>query len=298
MLQRFFDWFDDAASRVLRIAYLVPFVIATALYFGGQVPGFVENFLGGGLPWILAFAVEMQTYVSVRKLAVIYNGLKADTLEPEQRKRMVKDAWVQSATVAVLSGFSIWNQASYLAENWHPTASAFGAPLWLDIAIRSVGPAAFFFLTSFGAPMAKTIGEKLAEEAHKTLDSFVDVLTNQRKRAIKKVDGKVLDMTDAIQTVAAAANERRNGVVLASVQGAITRLASLEPGQVVIESATPPPPIPLRNTGSLLEQCRMVYQFGMAPQELAAKVGCSVKTARRHIATLTNESFAMSRREA
>jgi hypothetical protein len=41
---------------------------------------------------------------------------------------MVKDAWMQVAAVFALAGFSVWNQMSFLSENWHPTSSAFGAP--------------------------------------------------------------------------------------------------------------------------------------------------------------------------
>jgi uncharacterized membrane protein YhdT len=267
------------------LSYLIPFVIATAIYFGGKVPGIVGDFLTGALPWVLAFAVEMQTYTSVRKLAVIWNGLKAPALEDYQREQMKKEMWAQIVTVAFLSGLSVWNQASYLAMTWNPTESAFGAPRWLEIAIRSLGPAVFFFLTAFGAPLAKTIGEKLGEEAHKTLEAFLGVLTRQRKRAIKKIDGEMLDMSEAINNVAAAANERKSGTVLASIQSTITRLANGQSGA----PAAPTPVRASRRGSPLLEECRLVWRRGMTPQELAARVGCSDKTARRHINTLMAE---------
>jgi hypothetical protein len=62
------------------------------------------------------------------------------------------------------------------------------------------------FLTAFGAPLAKTFGEKLSEEAHKTLEAFLGVLTNQRKRVIKEIDGRIVDIGEPIITVANAAN--------------------------------------------------------------------------------------------
>lgn len=221
--------------------------------------------------------------MSVRKLARNYNGLQAPALEDYQREAMKNDMWVQGVSVALLSGFSVWNQASYLAQTWKPDP-IFGLPVSVDILIRALGPAVFFFLTSFAAPAAKTIGEKLGDESHKTLGSFLRVLTRQRKRAIKKIDADLTDMSDAINVVAGAANERRAGGVLASVQSAIARLAQ---GQPV---SAPPPQSrsasSIRSTRSALEECRLVWHEGMTPKELAAKVGCSEKTARRHIKTL------------
>lgn len=291
MLQKLFDWFDDAASRVLRIAYLIPFVIATAIYFGGKVPGFVQDFVEGALPWVLAFAVETQTYVSVRKLAVIWAALKADTLEDFQRKRLVKDMWMQIATVFGLSAFSVWNQASYLSETWTPTPM-FGWPRWVDILVRAVGPAVFFFLTAFAAPLAKTLGEKLSEEAHRTLEAFLGVLTNQRKRVIKEIDGRIVDMGEPILTVANAANEKRSGALIATVQGALTRLSTGEASPQLSLPAPKARSTTGRNTTSRLEDSRAVYRYGMPKEELARQVGVSVKTAGRHIAILNAEKPA------
>lgn len=124
---------------------------------------------------------------------------------------------MQVATVVALTGFSVWNQMSYLPENWHPTTSSFGAPRWLDIIIRAVG-----------APLARTMGEKVAEQSHKTLEAFLGVVKYQRKQAIKQINGEIVDMGDASQPIAAAANEKRAGSVLASVQGAIVGLARAE----------------------------------------------------------------------
>lgn len=281
-LQKVFDWFDDAASRVLRIAYLIPFVSATATYFGGDP-----------LAWILAFAVEMQTYSSVRKLAVIWNGLKAPALEDYQREQMKKEMWAQIATVVVLAMFSVWNQMSYLAEHWHPETSAFGAPLWLDIIIRAAGPAVFFFLTAFAAPFAKTMGEKIADESHKMLEAFLGVLKNQRNRAIKEIDGKMVDMSEAITTVAAAANEKKSGAILASIQSTITRLAT---GESAPQTPALPAPRASRRGSSLLDLSREHYRLGMTPHELADRTGTSTKTAGRHIKLFQQE--ALEREEA
>lgn len=143
------------------------------------------------------------------------------------------------------------------------------------------------------APMAQTIGEKLSNEAHKTLESFLGVLTRQRKKAVKQLDGQMLDMSEAITSVAAAANGRKSGTVLASIQSTITRLANGE-------TAAPAAPTPIRSSrqGSpLLEECRLVWRQGMTPKQLAAKVGCSEKTAQRHIKTLS-QSFAVTKRVA
>lgn len=55
--------------------------LATPFYVGGDL-----------LAFILAFAVEFQTYSVVRKLATIWNGLKALALEDFQRQQMKTDA--------------------------------------------------------------------------------------------------------------------------------------------------------------------------------------------------------------
>lgn len=284
MLQKFFDWFDEAASNVLRLAYLVPFVLATAQYFGGDP-----------LAFILAFGVEFQTYSSVRKMAVVWNGLKAPALDDFQRGQLQKEMKAQIITVIALATFSVWNQMSYLSENWHPSTSAFGAPRWLDILIRSVGPAVFFFLTAFGAPLAKTIGEKLGEEAHKTLESFLGVVKKQRKNAIKQIDAQMVDMAPAIQTVASAAREPKVGAVLASVQGAIVGLAKGEAPPVSAAPSSIPAPRSGHSTKSYEEACRTAWREGMGADELAGIVGCSPKTAARYVKKF-QDAFVVSPR--
>jgi hypothetical protein len=51
-------------------------VLATATYFGGDP-----------LAFILAFAVEFQTYMAVRKLSIIWSGLKARPLRTSRERR-------------------------------------------------------------------------------------------------------------------------------------------------------------------------------------------------------------------
>ncbi len=127
------------------------------------------------------------------------------------------------------------------------------------------------------------------------------MLTRQRKQAITELDGTMVDMSEAIVTVATAANEKKTGNILASIQSTITRLAR---GESAAPQVIAPPPLPLRGrTAPLLEQCRLEWRRGMKADELARRVGCSTKTARRHIATLQAEldedaPFALPRKRA
>jgi hypothetical protein len=147
-------------------------------------------------------------------------------------------------------------------------------------------------------------GVKLSDEAHKTLESFLGVLTRQRKKAIKQLDGQIVDMSEAIVTVAKAARKKKSGSVLASIQSTITRLAAH--GESAASLTIAPPPLPVRGRmASLLEQCRLEWRRGMTLQQLAARVDCSDKTARRHINTILAElgedepvPFAVARKRA
>lgn len=103
-------------------------------------------------------------------------------------------------------------------------------------------------------------------------------LTRKRKRAIAERDRQMVDMSEAIITVAAAGNEKKTGSVLASIQSTITRLARGE--SAVASSTVAPPPLPRTWTAAMLESCRLEWRRGMKPDELARRVGCSEKTAR------------------
>jgi hypothetical protein len=115
-----------------------------------------------------------------------------------------------------------------------------------------------------------------------------------------ELDGQMVDMSEAIVTVATAANEKKTGSILASIQSTITRLAR---GESAAPQIIAPPPLPRGRTAPLLEQCRLEWRRGMEQKELARRVNCSTKAARRHTATLQAElgepvPFDLSRKQA
>ena len=110
----------------------------------------------------------------------------------------------------------------------------------------------------------------------------------------------VLRMVQTVNDQGVASFNRVPITILASIQSTITRLAR---GESAVSQVVPPPPLPRGRTAPLLEQCRLEWRRGMKADELARRVGCSTKTARRHIATLQAEldepvPFAQPRKRA
>ena len=304
MLQRILDWVDEAANGLIRLTYLLAGVTAVAVYFGaGNIPPQVEGVLNNALPWLLAFSVETQAYISSRRLAKAYNTLQAPALEDYQKVQAKREMRTQVTILAALMAFSVWNQFNYLASTWHPTSFT-GLPVWADYLIRAMAAPCFFMAAAFLTPQAPTIGEAMDQESHKTLRQFLLVLAKQRKTALSKLKERTVDMGDAIQAVADAAHERKAGQMIATVQSALVRLSE---GATVKEAET----IALAETTATSknetaeQRSRRVWKEGMTPKTLATKAGVSERTARRHIRTFrhelmgdTNVRLLAQRREA
>ena len=177
MLQRILDKLDEAAGGLIRLFYLLSGVTAVAVYFGaGILPAFIEDPSNAILPWALAFSVETQAYISSRRLSKAYNTLQAPALEDYQKEQARRELKTQLAIMAALLAFSVWNQFNYLGTVWHPQ-SVTGLPIWVDYLIRALAVPCFFLAGSFLAPQAKTIGEQMDEEAHKTLRQFLRMMS-------------------------------------------------------------------------------------------------------------------------
>jgi hypothetical protein len=72
-ITRFFDWLDEAAGGMIRLAYLLAGITAVAVYFGaGHLPPLLEGALNAALPWSLAFAIETHTYISARRVRLAW----------------------------------------------------------------------------------------------------------------------------------------------------------------------------------------------------------------------------------
>src|SRR5258708_6490174 len=110
-LSRFLDWLDEAAAGLIRVAYLLAGITAVAVYFGaGHLPHGVQDALDGALPWVLAAAVEIHTYLSARRVRSAWQDLQASTRGSAEHDKAWGALRVNLAVLALLVAFSAWNQ--------------------------------------------------------------------------------------------------------------------------------------------------------------------------------------------
>jgi hypothetical protein len=295
VLQRILDWIDEAAGGLIRITYLAAGVTAVAAWFGaGALPDWVEGALSVALPWLLAFSFETHTYLTARRVSRNWNLLQSPVLDKVVRSATRRDLIVNIGVLLLLLGFSFWNQLNYNLEHWHPDEATLMLPLIWEMVIKSAAVPAFFLAAAFLAKQAETIGESMNSEAHRTLVQFLKVLRRQRKQALAVIKKQPVDMSQAIEAVGTAANEKKAATMIGLVQRAIVRLASGTSPEVAAREATPTP-VTQRlagKRGTPADRCRRAYRQGMGWRQLMTAAQVSESTAKRYAKQFDKEMSA------
>lgn len=134
---------------------------------------------------------------------------------------------------------------------------------------------------AFLAPQPRTIGETLNAEAHTILRRFLSLLKRQTHRQSKIIEkNPAINLGDAIEAVATAANERKAGQQLSAVRQAMAAVAATD--AFGVESA------PTKRVSAEVKR-RLAYRKGMTPKMLAQKAGVSLTTAKRYIRKFTEK---------
>ena len=206
-IAQFLDWLDEAAARLIRVAYLLAGVTAVAVYFGaGHLPPSVESALNGILPWALSFAVETHTYITARRVRAAWQEKQAGALK------------VNLAVLAGLLAFSAWNQLNYLYETWTPPHTALALPGWLAYVVRALVVPGAFMAAAFLAPLAQPVAAQIEAEARNVLADVFRIARRQRKTMLKAAQREGRDMTGALVELVPDPELRR---IIAHAYGAI-----------------------------------------------------------------------------
>jgi hypothetical protein len=198
-ITRFLDWLDEAAGGMIRLAYLLAGITAVAVYFGaGHLPAIIEGALNAALPWALAFAIEVHTYVTARRVRLAWQDRQASTHDAPEWSRASDAMRVNLAILAVLLAFSSWNQLNYLYETWTPPATALALPGWAAYVVRALVIPAAFMAAAFLAPSAAPVAAQVDAEARATLADVFTIARKQRRKLIRQAEKDGRDMTGAL----------------------------------------------------------------------------------------------------
>ncbi|HEY1388862.1 MAG TPA: hypothetical protein VGF38_09985 [Ktedonobacterales bacterium] len=196
---RFFDWLDEAAGGMIRLAYLLAGITAVAVYFGaGHLPSLIEGALNATLPWSLAFAIETHTYITARRVRLAWQDRQASTHEAPEWARATDAMKVNLGILAVLLAFSAWNQLNYLYETWTPPATALALPGWSAYVVRALVIPCAFMAAAFLAPSSAPVAAQVDAEARATLADVFSIARKQRRKLIRQAEKDGRDMTGAL----------------------------------------------------------------------------------------------------
>lgn len=218
-ITRFLDWLDEAAGGAIRLAYLLAGITAVAVYFGaGHLPPLVEGALNAALPWALAIAVELHTYITARRVRLAWQDRQASTHDAPEWARATDAMKVNLAILAVLLAFSSWNQLNYLYETWTPPATALALPGWAAYVVRALVIPCAFMAAAFLAPSAAPVAAQVDAEARATLADVFSIARKQRRKLIRQAEKDGRDMTGALVELVEDPAARR---IIAHAYGAI-----------------------------------------------------------------------------
>jgi hypothetical protein len=130
-----------------------------------------------------------------------------------------------------------------------------------------------------------TAFDRSGDEAHRT------VLRRQRGQALKVIRQQPVDMTQTMEAVGTAANEKKAATMIGLVQRAIVRLASGASPETAAREAQPALPTQklAGKRGTPAERCRRAYQQGMGWRQLMTAAQVSESAAKRYVKQFDKE---------
>lgn len=219
MITRFLDWLDESAAGVIRVAYLLAGMIAVASYFSdGNVPRGLTHTLDAVLPWALAAALEIHTYLTARRVRGAWQDMQAATLGSEEHERAVGVMKVNLGILGGLLAFSMYNQLQYLAITWKPPHTPLTPPGPFAYLIRATIVPAAFMAAAFLAPMGEGMAVQVRAEAHRLARLAFKAASAQWKRRLRDMQRNNEDVTGALVQLVDDPTERR---VIASIHAAM-----------------------------------------------------------------------------
>ena len=166
-MTRFLDWLDESAAGVIRIAYLLAGVIAVASYFSdGNVPRSFSDLLNAILPWALAGALEIHTYLTARRVRAAWQDRSAASVGSDAHERAGAQMNVNLWILGALLAFSMYNQLQYLAATWTPPHTPLTPPGPWAYIIRAIITPAAFMAAAFLAPVGEGLAVQVQSQAH------------------------------------------------------------------------------------------------------------------------------------
>ena len=219
MITRFLDWLDESAAGVIRVAYLLAGMIAVASYFSdGNVPRGLTHTLDAVLPWTLAAALEIHTYLTARRVRGAWQDMQAATLGSDEHERAAGVMRVNLGILAGLLAFSMYNQLQYLAITWKPPHTPLTPPGPFAYLIRATITPAAFMAAAFLAPMGEGMAVQVRAEAHHLARLAFKAASAQWKRRLRDMQRQGEDVTGALVQLVDDPTERR---VIASIHAAM-----------------------------------------------------------------------------
>lgn len=209
-MTRFLDWLDESAAGLIRVAYLLAGVIAVASYFSdGNVPHQFSDFLNTILPWALAGALEVHTYLTARRVRKAWQDWSAASVNSDEHERagaqMKLNLWILGALLA----FSMYNQLQYLAATWTPPHTPLTPPGPWAYLIRAVITPAAFMAAAFLAPVGEGLALQVQSQAHALAIMTFKVATSQWRRKLRQMQQAGQDVTGALVQLVDDPAERR-----------------------------------------------------------------------------------------
>lgn len=238
MLTRFLDWLDESAAGVIRIAYLAAGVIAVASYFADgatHIPAWLTAFLTAALPWTLAGALEIHTYLTARRVRRAWQDKTAAALGSDEHEAAASTLRVNLWILGGLLAFSMYNQLQYLAQTWTPPATPLTPPgPWAYLIRATITPAAFM-AAAFLAPVGEGMAARVQAEASYLTAAAFKAAAQQWKRKLREMQRNGQDITAALVHLVDDPKERR---VIQTIWQSM-HPGELPPGQVAIAEAIP-----------------------------------------------------------
>lgn len=209
-MTRLLDWLDESAAGLIRVAYLLAGVIAVANYFAdGNVPLWLAALLNAILPWALAGALEIHTYLTARRVRKSWQDWSAAALGSDEHERAAAQMKLNLWILAALLAFSMYNQLQYLAQTWTPPHTPLTPPGFWPYLIRATITPAAFMAAAFLAPVGEGLALQVQSQAHALAVATFKVATQQWKRRLRQMQQAGQDVTGALVQLVDDPAERR-----------------------------------------------------------------------------------------